>query len=398
MHRASETVSKLATALSKAQIELTNPPKSMIGTVPGNSRDNPPQSFRYASLSSGLEIVRKTLGNHEVALIQTTDIDRAAGAVSLTTTLMHASGEWIASDWPVCSLTDIAMPRRMGAALTYARRYALFTLVGIAGEDDLDSLSDAAETPTPAALNHAPISHDKLSPAASAVPNQQQHPAREALSSADQRNDILAEIEAVSSLEEIDYKAPKLLKAKNALTNQEARDVEAAFQAKLNALAGPTAEFENQSGPTAPTKPCVNRKRKPARKAKTAEKKETALLFSSAPTAIDDVASAVPAKIDKSILAIAEPRRLRDKNHLKFVASQPCLICGRTPADAHHLRFAQPRALGRKTSDEFTVPLCRAHHRENHRTGKEQDWWKERQIDPIQAAALLWGGSRAPSS
>src|SRR5262249_37200402 len=93
----------------------------------------------YAPLASGLDIVRKTLGQHEIATLQTTAIDQTAGMVNLTTTLAHASGEWIASDWPVCPIAETANPQRMGAALTYARRYALFTLVGIAGEDDLDA-------------------------------------------------------------------------------------------------------------------------------------------------------------------------------------------------------------------------------------------------------------------
>src|SRR5262249_56733782 len=104
------------------------------------------RTFRYAPLSSGLDIVRKTLGQHEIATVQTTAIDQAAGIVKLTTMLAHASGEWIASDWPVCPVTDTANPQRMGAALTYARRYALFTLVGIAGEDDLDA-PDLCEGP-----------------------------------------------------------------------------------------------------------------------------------------------------------------------------------------------------------------------------------------------------------
>ena len=95
--------------------------------------------FRYSPLSSGLDLVRKSLGRHEIATVQTTSIDAEAGLVRLTTILAHASGEWISSDWPVCPVTDTASPQRMGAALTYARRYALFTLVGIAGEDDLDA-------------------------------------------------------------------------------------------------------------------------------------------------------------------------------------------------------------------------------------------------------------------
>jgi hypothetical protein len=94
--------------------------------------------------------------------------------------------------------------------------------------------------------------------------------------------------------------------------------------------------------------------------------------------------------IDKSALALSEPRRIRDKDHVRFVAKQPCLICGRKPVDAHHLRFAQSRALGRKVSDEFTVPLCRGHHRELHRFGDEAGWWKKTGIDPTVSARVLW--------
>ena len=143
MHRASESIAAIATALAKAQTELSNPEKAMVGTIYNNSSENP-QSFRYASLSSGLDIVRKTLGGQQIAIAQTTDIDRANGVVNLTTLLLHTSGEWISSDWPVCQLSETSAPRRMGAALTYARRYALFTMVGIAGEDDLDSPPDPA--------------------------------------------------------------------------------------------------------------------------------------------------------------------------------------------------------------------------------------------------------------
>jgi Rad52/22 family double-strand break repair protein len=98
----------------------------------------------------------------------------------------------------------------------------------------------------------------------------------------------------------------------------------------------------------------------------------------------------LPDKIDKSQLAIAEPKRLRDKAHLKFVASQPCLICGRQPSDPHHLRFAQPRAIGLKVSDEFTVPLCRGHHRQLHQVGNEETWWVKYQIDVLKMAEQLW--------
>ena len=139
MQRTSDSIASLAAALAKAQIELANPEKSLVGTIEPATGEGSARLFRYASLSSGLEIVRKTLGQHEIATVQTTAIDQTAGIVNLTTVLAHASGEWIASDWPVCEIADTATPHRMGAALTYARRYALFTLVGIAGEDDLDA-------------------------------------------------------------------------------------------------------------------------------------------------------------------------------------------------------------------------------------------------------------------
>jgi Rad52/22 family double-strand break repair protein len=106
----------------------------------------------------------------------------------------------------------------------------------------------------------------------------------------------------------------------------------------------------------------------------------------------------LPAQIDKSVLAIAEPKRLRDKAHLRFVASQPCLVCGRQPSDPHHLRFAQPRALGLKVSDEFTVPLCRGHHRQLHQTGNEVVWWKNLNISALEIAKELWEQTRPKSA
>src|SRR5262249_39289064 len=139
MPRSSESVAALACALAKAQAELVNPEKSLTATIRSAGPGEVERSFRYAPLASGLDIVRKTLGQHEIATVQTTAIDPTVGMVNLTTMLAHASGEWIASDWPVCPVAETANPQRMGAALTYARRYALFTLVGIAGEDDLDA-------------------------------------------------------------------------------------------------------------------------------------------------------------------------------------------------------------------------------------------------------------------
>ena len=158
MQRSSETIGAIAAALAKAQAELINPEKSLAATIRPDGPGAAERSFRYAPLSSGLDIVRKTLSQHEIATVQTTAIDQTAGIVNLTTVLAHASGEWIASDWPVCAISETAAPHRMGAALTYARRYALFTLVGIAGEDDIDAPDLNAPMPggseKPAPNNH----------------------------------------------------------------------------------------------------------------------------------------------------------------------------------------------------------------------------------------------------
>jgi hypothetical protein len=156
VQQSSDSVAALAAALAKAQAQLVNPEKSLTATIRTGRPGEIERSFRYAPLSSGLEIIRKTLSEHEIAVIQTTAIDPASRILNLTTTLAHSSGEWIASQWPVCPLPDIASPHRMGAALTYARRYALFTLVGIAGEDDLDAPDFCAPVPTPASPAPSP--------------------------------------------------------------------------------------------------------------------------------------------------------------------------------------------------------------------------------------------------
>ena len=139
MQHSSDRVGALAAALAKAQAEIPTPEKSLTATSVSPFARMGSRTFRYAPLSSGLDLVRKCLGQHEIATVQTTAIDRDCGLIRLTTTLVHASGEWVSSEWPVCPVSETAAPHRLGAALTYARRYALFTLVGIAGEDDLDA-------------------------------------------------------------------------------------------------------------------------------------------------------------------------------------------------------------------------------------------------------------------
>jgi hypothetical protein len=418
MHRCSESVAAIATALAKAQTELSNPEKAMVGTV-YNNRSDSPQSFRYASLSSGLDIVRKTLGGQQIAVAQTTNIDRPSGAVNLTTVLMHTSGEWIASDWPVCALSEISQPRRMGAALTYARRYALFTMVGIAGEDDLDAPDVTNDQPRAEKGADARLGSggepEPVRAGQARTVNSNTPPVREKLSADDSaaiRAELIREIESLPE-DDLQPRAIAILKAKNRLAAYDAKWVEDAFAARM-ALQGALPEAltadEPVSAPTDLSQPQLPlastdavkppRPRGRPRKVKAAAEQSAAPLVPSKPT-IDDnppathrQANAAPAKIDKSVLMISEPRRHRDKAHLKFVASQPCLICGRSPADAHHLRFTQPRAMGRKVSDEFTVPLCRTHHRDNHRFGNEQAWWANASIDPVEMSQRLWASTR----
>lgn len=143
MHSSSETIGAIATALAKAQAELTNPEKTLTATI---AAPNGERTFRYASLATGLDLVRKCFGQQQIAVMQTTSVNQ--GQILLTTLLVHASGEWVSSLWPVCSAA-IPSAHVKGAALTYARRYALFTLVGIAGEDDLDAPEIAIQPEQP---------------------------------------------------------------------------------------------------------------------------------------------------------------------------------------------------------------------------------------------------------
>jgi hypothetical protein len=420
MHRSSESVAAIATALAKAQTELSNPEKAMVGTV-YNNRSDSPQSFRYASLSSGLDIIRKALGGQQIAIAQTTDIDRTGGTVNLTTVLLHTSGEWISSDWPVCQLSEMSAPRRMGAALTYARRYALFTMVGIAGEDDLDAPDLTIDRPQDDKIADArPAANSGLEPApkgASQFPagNRNVAPLQGKLGAEDSsalRDKLIQEIETLVDDNDLQSRAIAILKAKNRLSADDAKLVEDAFAARMAQQAtAPEALTEGGTisvltGPTTPQPvlasiDVVKRPRGRPRKVKAAAEQSdgpsvvSELIIDNYPSAsINLHAEAVPVKIDKSQLTIGEVRRHRDKAHLKFVASQPCLVCGRSPADAHHLRFTQPRAMGRKVSDEFTVPLCRTHHRDNHGSGDEVAWWGRRAIDPIATSRMLWVSTR----
>jgi hypothetical protein len=377
MQRSSESIGTIAAALAKAQSEITNPEKSLTATIRSPFSRVGDQTFRYAPLSTGLDIVRKALGRHEIATVQTTAIDNEVGLIRLTTILAHASGEWMSSDWPVCPISETAAPHRMGAALTYARRYALFTLVGIAGEDDLDAPDLSAPT-VPDGGPERPVTSNKIAglnggrgTAAASIrrngkaPTTDIKPVLDPDGSTVLRDQLLKDVDRLSSTDAAATWAHRIMAAKNSLVAADARRVEDAFATKIATLG--SGDGEGASSSSEP------RKRLP-QKMRAAEPREVS----------------VSNRVDKSLLALPEPRRYRDKTHVKFVSKQPCLICGRRPADPHHLRFAQHPALGRKVSDEFIVPLCRGHHREVHRSGDEVSWWSKAGIDTIGAARTLW--------
>jgi hypothetical protein len=338
-------------------------------------------------LSSGLDIVRKTLGSQQIAVAQTTEIDRAGGLVNLTTVLLHTSGEWIASDWPVCALSELSQPRRMGAALTYARRYALFTLVGIAGEDDLDAPDLSSPSPTENKGLAYPT-NSREAPTINGAPGPEQ--------SNRIRDQLMLDIQSLGTLLELGSRAAEILKAKNRLSTDDARKVETAFAARMDVLQCNVSDVTVPNGSAGDLTPIDQGL--PKRKKRTSGTRPMAKSDSESKSAaaVDrkERETTVPPSEEESGLLINKERRHRDKGHLKFVATQPCLICGRSPADAHHLRFAQPRAMGRKVSDEFTVPLCRAHHRQIHSVGDERIWWQPTTIDPLEVALKLWKRSR----
>ena len=250
MHRSSETIGAIAAALAKAQGELTNPEKSLTATIRSPFPREEDRTFRYAPLSSGLEIVRKCLGRHEIAAVQTTAIDNEVGLIRLTTVLAHSSGEWISSDWPVCPVSETAAPHRLGAALTYARRYALFTLVGIAGEDDLDAPDlpvlklNGGDRDVQTAGGTDRVNGHSTSPAITTNGSRRKplprpsKPVLAAVASAALRDQLLAEIANMTGAEELLGWAYRSLPAKNKLTSADAQSVERAFGSKLNAVPG----------------------------------------------------------------------------------------------------------------------------------------------------------------
>ncbi|MGR4929869.1 ERF family protein [Bradyrhizobium sp. CAR08] len=362
MQQSSQSIGQIAGALARAQAELENPEKSLKATIVSPSPREEGRSFRYASLASGLEIVRKCLSKHEIATVQATALENATGLITLTTTLLHSSGEWIASDWPVCPVAETVAPHRMGAALSYARRYALFTLVGIAGEDDLDAPDLITDQPPPT----TPQTRPKVNPAKGVL---NRAPVLGPQASADLRQHLLKQLEALHGNEDLLGWAKASLPLKNTLLEVDARLVEVAYQMRVEKAASFVANGLSQD--------------------LSLEAGQDHAPDSSPPSASD-----VERNVQQAGLAFPkEPPRKRSKDHRLFVRGQPCLVCQQSPSDPHHLKFAQPRSLGRKVSDEFIVPLCRAHHEELHRHGNERAWWANLQIAPLPVAQELWAAS-----
>jgi hypothetical protein len=416
MQRSSETIGAIAGALAKAQVDLQNPEKSLTAIIRSPFPREDDRSFRYASLSSGLDLVRNSLGRHEIATVQTTSIDDAAGLIRLTTTLAHSSGEWVSSDWPVCPVSETAAPHRMGAALTYARRYALFTLVGIAGEDDLDAPEVGGgldggvpvDIGWPAAGEH-PILNATAPPQgagpaltgtlAAGGPRKTVRPPRVILDPQDSRalrKQLVMEVGEIMDVKALTAWAGKILLQKNKLVTTDAEVVETAFAAKLHEFGSAelprsdtslrinnTIESATSDISATETMQSASRKLNGRRMPRRSAERENGSAEAVTPEAVAQL----------SVTPIGKTLRLRDRDHLKFVSAQPCMACGRSPSDAHHLKFAQGRALGRKVSDEFAVPLCRTHHRELHRRGDERVWWQQLKLDPLPTASALWAQS-----
>src|SRR5262249_34579066 len=302
VQRSSDTIGTIAAALAKAQAQLVNPEKSLVATIQSDEASGSERSLSYASLSSGLDIVRKTLSQQEIATVQTTSIDEAAGLVLLSTVLAHASGEWIASDWPVCAISETATPHRMSAALTYARRYALFSLVGIAGEDDLDA-PDLIGPMQPALKAETGKTKDRLnggrnySSQGQSGRCQQKRANRgrplESEASTALRDQLIAELKDLNSAEQAADWAHRALASKNSLVLADAEQVELAFQLKLSVFMTDRPSVH----PKALRRPAPRRQSRAT-------------------------------SIDKTALALPVTRRIRDREHVRSVAKQACLVCG----------------------------------------------------------------------
>ena len=268
------------------------------------------------------------------------------------------------------SVKNCSTACRWPPRITYARRYALFALVGIAGEDDLDA-PDMVAGP-PGAEPQAPL-NVKPRPAKGVL---HRPPMLGSAHSAELREQLLRQLAALPAGNDLLAWAKATLPLKNTLLEPDARLVEAAYQTKFEDTARPESRIADQADAL-----------------EGAQGASPESLGAAAVASEAALQPSLPSAHEAGLAHPKEPPRKRSKAHLLFVREQPCLVCRQTPSDAHHLKFAQPRALGRKVSDEFTVPLCRAHHHELHRQGNERAWWGDLQISPLPIAQELWAAS-----
>jgi hypothetical protein len=264
--------------------------------------------------------------------------------------------------------------------------------VGIAGEDDLDApdLNGGPQLQPPTGANGRSVPEPTRPRRSPGTEKGVRQPILDPETSAALRDRLVREIAVMSSGEAVAEWARQALPAKNSLITSDARLVQLAFELRLSALE--RSSDENALKPALAAK-LESRTTEPSPKSEPVHEPSAPVVEAG----VSHSGRASSGGIDKSALSISEVRRYRDKNHIRFVASRPCLVCGRKPSDPHHLRFAQVRALGRKVSDEFTVPLCRLHHREIHRAPNEPDWWSKLGIDALATALRLWKMSRLPN-
>ncbi len=253
----------------------------------------------------------------------------------------------------MCPTGEVSAPHRLGAALTYARRYALFALVGITGEDDLDAPDLPIDSPSaePVGLSKNHRSSNK------GRGRYRDKPLLNEPASRESRDKLFRELETITDGGDLTLWALRRLPLKNRMQDDDAETIEVAYRAKIDAM---------QQHPT-----------------------PTSSHTSEQPNATQEEPQ--PASEYDVPVQLSKPLRRRSKAHLAFVSAQPCLVCQRSPCDPHHIKFAQQRAMGRKVSDEFAVPLCREHHRSLHGVANERAWWADKQIKPLEVAAELWG-------
>ncbi len=367
MPRSSESVAALASALAKAQAELTNPEKSLIATLPaerGRPRAHVPLCAR--SPADWRSCAKRWGGMRSRPSNQPRSTATAAPSSSPPRWRMHRRMDRLGLAGLLAGRPANAASDGGGADL----RAPLWTVHARwhrrRGRSRC-SRSAIANRTCSAAGASSPTIGARLAPEPRQIIPAKPVVILDFAASLQQRDELLGGLVSIASFDAAAEWAKSIIPVKNTLTAEHARDVEAALEVKLGEIGDPFEEpLQISETPNAT----------PSQGGQHPENGDVTTL----------------ATVDRSTLTIGHTPRRRNKAHLKFVATQPCLLCGRQPSDPHHLKFAQVQALGRKVSDEFTVPLCRTHHRELHNAGSEVDWWEawDRNVDPLEIAKGLW--------